>query len=270
MYQPKVRLEDGSLYGVEALLRWQHPARGLVNPGLFIPIAEQSGCIVEIGRWVLRSACLQLLDLHRRFPLNPRLELSVNLSPREFKQEGLIGEIAKILEEVGFPPECLHLEITEGVLFEDLRRARCSLLGLKALGVGLDLDDFGSGYSSLRYLQELPFDTLKIDRYFMSSLEADVTGASRMLETIVAMAGHLDMKVVAEGIEKTPQSLLMREMGCDFGQGFLFSRPVRVPELESLLEREIVESGSSCRESNSTAVANNRSRADEVAQVAWA
>lgn len=269
VYQPKVRLQDGSLYGVEALLRWNHPSRGLISPGIFIPLAEQTGCIIEIGRWVLRSACTQLLDLHRRWPLIPRLELSVNLSPREFKQQGLVEGVAKILAEVGFPPECLHLEITEGVLFEDLQRARMSLLGLKALGVGLDLDDFGSGYSSLKYLQELPFDTLKIDRYFLSSLETDLTGASKMLETIVAMAGHLDMKVVAEGIEKTPQSFLMREMGCDFGQGFLFSRPVRVPELEVLLEREYVQRSTTEGEADTGSISVASSTTDHQSQEIW-
>ncbi len=238
VYQPKVRLRDGSIYGIEALIRWQHPTRGLVNPGQFIPIAEETGCILEIGYWVLRSACTQLMVWQRRYPLSPHLELSVNLSPREFKQPGLIEGIATVLRETGFSPACLHLEITEGVLFEDMQRARASLLALKQLGVGLDLDDFGSGYSSLRYLQELPFDTLKIDRYFLSSLDTDPAGASKMLETIVSMAGNLEMKVVAEGIETTPHSKLLREMGCDFGQGFLFSRPVRASELENLLESE--------------------------------
>ena len=238
VYQPKIRLEEGSLYGIEALLRWQHPTRGLVSPGHFISLAEETGCIIEIGRWVLRVACTQLIAWQRMYPLSPPLELSVNLSPREFKQEGLVEGIAKVLQETNFPPSCLHLEVTEGVLFEDLQRARTSLLALKDLGVGLDLDDFGSGYSSLRYLQELPFDTLKIDRYFLSSLHSDPAAASKMLETIVSMASNLDMKVVAEGIETTPHSHLLRDMGCDYGQGFLFSRPVRVSELEVLLKNE--------------------------------
>ena len=238
VYQPKIRLRDGSMYGMEVLIRWQHATRGLINPGQFIPMAEETGCIIEIGAWVLRSACTQLMLWQKQYPLSPPLELSVNLSPREFKQRNLIEGIASILQETGFPPACLHLEITEGVLFEDMQRARASLLALKELGIGLDLDDFGSGYSSLRYLQELPFDTLKIDRYFLSSLDTDPAAASKMLETIVSMAGNLEMKVVAEGIETTPHSQLLREMGCDFGQGFLFSRPVRAPELEELLEKE--------------------------------
>ncbi len=238
VYQPKIRLRDGSMYGMEALIRWQHPTRGLINPGQFIPMAEETGCIIEIGCWVLRSACTQLMLWKQQYPFSPPLELSVNLSPREFKEPGLIEGIATTLRETGFPPASLHLEITEGVLFEDMQRARVSLLALKELGIGLDLDDFGSGYSSLRYLQELPFDTLKIDRYFLTSLDSDPSGASKMLETIVSMAGNLEMKVVAEGIEKTPHSHLLREMGCDFGQGFLFFRPVRASELELLLEAE--------------------------------
>lgn len=239
VYQPTIRLQDGSIHGIEALLRWQHPTRGLVNPGQFIPLAEQTGCIIEIGRWVLHSACEQVMAWQVQFPLSPPLELSVNLSPREFKQKGLVEGIAEVLRKTGLPAACLHLEITEGVLFEDLPKARKSLLALKELGVALDLDDFGSGYSSLRYLQELPFDTLKIDRYFLSSLETDIAGASKMLETIMTLAGHLDMKVVAEGIEKTPDSHLLREMGCDFGQGFLFSRPVRASEVALLLAQEL-------------------------------
>ncbi len=238
VYQPKIRLLDGSIYGLEALLRWQHPTRGLISPGQFIPVAEETGCILDIGRWVLRHSCEQLMSWQRKYPLKPPVELSVNLSPCEFKQPGLVQGIATVLEETGFPPDCLHLEITEGVLFEDMQRARRSLLQLKELGVGLDLDDFGSGYSSLRYLQELPFDTLKIDRYFLNSLDADLASASRMLETIISMAGHLDMKVIAEGIEKIPHSNLLKGMGCDFGQGFLFSRPVNATAMELLLTNE--------------------------------
>ncbi len=238
VYQPKIRLQDGSIYGVEALIRWQHPTRGLINPGQFIPMAEETGCIIEIGYWVLRSACTQLMIWQQQYPLSPALELSVNLSPREFKQHGLIEKIAAVIRETGFPPASLHLEITEGVLFENMQRARASLQAIKELGIGLELDDFGSGYSSLRYLRELPFDTLKIDRYFLSSLDTDPAGASKMLETIVAMAGNLEMKVIAEGIEKAPQSQLLRAMGCNFGQGFLFSRPVPAFELEGLLENE--------------------------------
>ncbi len=254
VYQPKINLRDGSIYGIEALIRWQHPSRGLLSPGQFIGMAEDTGGIIEIGRWVLRSACLQLMQWQQRHPLSPPLELAVNLSPREFKQQGLVEGIATILLETSFPPAYLHLEITEGVLFENMEQARASLLALKALGVGLDLDDFGSGYSSLRYLQELPFDTLKIDRYFLSSLDTNPAAAIKMLETILAMAGNLDMKVVAEGIETIAHSHLLREMGCEFGQGYLFSRPIGAAELEVLLESELTSPAKGVFERGSTHV----------------
>jgi diguanylate cyclase (GGDEF)-like protein/PAS domain S-box-containing protein len=238
LYQPKVRLQDGSMCGVEALIRWQHPVRGLISPGTFIPIAEQTGDIVPIGRWVLETACNQILALHREHPLDPPLELSVNLSPREFKEGGLIQGIKDVLQATGFPPQYLHLEITEGVLFEELDRARESLVALKSLGVGLELDDFGSGYSSLRYLQELPFDTLKIDRYFVSSLDANEESSVRMLQTIVMMASNLNLRVVAEGIEHSPHAQRARDLGCDLGQGYHFSRPIQASQLADMLQKE--------------------------------
>ncbi len=240
VYQPKVRLATGAVYGVEALLRWNHPNRGHIPPSEFIPIAEQTGQIVEIGRWVLQTACTQLLEWHGRYPLAPPLELSVNLSPREFKQDELVETIAAVLGNTGFPPACLHLEITEGVLFENFTEARAKLIALQQLGVLLDLDDFGSGYSSLRYLRELPFDTLKIDRYFIASLDSDSTNSSaEMIEAILAMAGTLGLKVVAEGIETLPHSDLLKQLGCESGQGYYFSRPLAVPAMHDVLTREL-------------------------------
>lgn len=239
VYQPKVRLATGAVYGVEALLRWKHPTRGIIGPSEFVPIAEQTGQIVEIGRWVLRTACMQILEWHERYPLDPLLELSVNLSPREFKQDRLVEQISDVLEETGFPPSSLHLEVTEGVLFEHFAEARIKLLALQALGVLLDLDDFGSGYSSLRYLRELPFDTLKIDRYFISSLDNDRTASSaEMIQAILAMAKTLGLKVIAEGVETLPHSNLLKKLGCEFAQGFLFSRPQAVLGMQEILLRE--------------------------------
>lgn len=240
MYQPKVRLATGAIYGVEALLRWNHPTRGHIAPSEFIPTAEQTGQIVEIGHWVLETACTQLLDWHARYPLAPPLELSVNLSPREFKQDGLVNAIAAVLRNTGFPASSLHLEITEGVLFEHFAEAREKLLALQQLGVLLDLDDFGSGYSSLRYLRELPFDTLKIDRYFVASLDDDTTNSSaEMIEAILAMAETLGLKVVAEGIETLPHSVVLKRLGCESGQGYYFSRPLAVPAMQEVLMHEL-------------------------------
>ena len=236
VYQPKVRLHGGTVYGVEALLRWHHPVRGLIAPADFISIAEETGLIVEIGRWVLSTACQQILEWHKVYPLRPPLELSVNLSPKEFEQKGLVEEIASILHVTQFPAPSLHLEITENVLFEHVAEAREKLLALRALGIFIDLDDFGSGYSSLRYLRELPFDTLKIDRYFISSLDHDTTQSSvQLIQTILAMASTLGLKVVAEGVETLPHSDQLKELGCEFGQGYYFSRPLSPQDMQAVL-----------------------------------
>ncbi|MGI4830582.1 MAG: putative bifunctional diguanylate cyclase/phosphodiesterase [Janthinobacterium lividum] len=238
VYQPKVRLHNGTIYGVEALLRWHHPLRGVVAPAEFIAIAEETGLIVEIGRWVLRTACKQILEWHAAYPLQPPLELSVNLSPKEFEQEQLVEEIAAVLHETQFPASSLHLEITETVLFKHFADARSKLLSLRALGIFIDLDDFGSGYSSLRYLRELPFDTLKIDRYFVSSLDHDETASSaQLIQTILAMASTLGLKVVAEGVETLPHSVQLKNLGCEFAQGYHFSRPLAPDDMHDVLRQ---------------------------------
>ncbi len=236
VYQPKVRLHSGAVYGVEALLRWDHPVRGSIAPAQFISIAEETGLIVDIGKWVLRTACQQMLEWHAIYPLRPPLELSVNLSPKEFEQEGLVQGIAAILEETQFPVSSLHLEVTESVLFKHFEEARNKLLALRALGILIDLDDFGSGYSSLRYLRELPFDTLKIDRYFVSSLDRDKTQSSaQLIQTILSMASTLGLKVVAEGVETLPHSNQLKELGCEFAQGYFFSRPLAPEDMHDVL-----------------------------------
>jgi EAL domain-containing protein (putative c-di-GMP-specific phosphodiesterase class I) len=234
-YQPKVDMASGQIYGVEALLRWHHPKRGLISPRCFIPIAEETGAIVEIGRWTLREACRQAQLWHGQYPAEPLLELSVNLSPREFRQQGLVESISGVLEETGFPASSLHLEITEGVLFEDMEGARTVLFALKALGISLDIDDFGAGYSSLRYLQELPFDVLKVDRYFIENLAKGQPGSAELVHTILMMARNLGLKVIAEGVETGPQSEKLQELGYRFGQGYFFSRPVTAEALHTLL-----------------------------------
>jgi diguanylate cyclase (GGDEF)-like protein/PAS domain S-box-containing protein len=235
VYQPKVDMASGQIYGVEALLRWHHPTRGLISPSCFIPIAEETGAIVEIGRWTLREACRQARLWHGQYPAGPPLELSVNLSPREFRQQGFVESISAVLEETGFPASSLHLEITEGVLFEDMAGARAVLFALKRLGISLELDDFGSGYSSLRYLNELPFDVLKVDRYFIESLSRGQLGSAKLLQTILTMGRNLGLKVIAEGVETGLHSQKLQELGCRFGQGYFFSKPVAAEALQTLL-----------------------------------
>jgi diguanylate cyclase (GGDEF)-like protein/PAS domain S-box-containing protein len=237
-YQPKVDLRSGLTYGVEALLRWNHPRFGLLQPCAFIQLAEETGAIVEIGKWVLGQACRQVRAWHDVFPEGAPLELSVNLSPREFLQEGLIDGIRRTLIATDFPPSSLHLEITEGVLVGDMAAARFTLNGLKALGIYLDLDDFGTGYSSLQYLRELPFDLLKIDRYFVKSLDSAQPSSGEMLQTMLTMSQNLGMDAVAEGVETREHCLKLRELGFFFGQGFYYSRPISSDAMEAFLSME--------------------------------
>jgi diguanylate cyclase (GGDEF)-like protein/PAS domain S-box-containing protein len=235
-YQAKANLKSCNLYGVEALIRWRHPSRGLIPPGLFIPIAEENGLIVEIGQWVLREACAQVQQWHIESPHVPQIELSVNLSPREFRQQNLVASVAQTLEATGFPASSLHLEVTEGVLFEDIDAAATLLQELKNLGVRLDLDDFGSGYASFRYLRKLPFDLIKIDREFTMALDSDEPSTEHLIRTIVSMGDTLGMKVLAEGVETEPHRSTLERLGCKLGQGFFFSRPIVAGEMKALLD----------------------------------
>jgi diguanylate cyclase (GGDEF)-like protein len=237
-YQPKVDLRSGVTYGVEALLRWNHPRFGLLQPCAFIQLAEETGAILEIGKWVLYQACRQVRAWHDVFPEGAPLELSVNLSPREFMQEDLIDGIRRTLVATDFPPSSLHLEITESVLVGDMAAARLTLNGLKALGIYLDLDDFGTGYSSLQYLQELPFDLLKIDRYFVKSLDSAQPSSGELLQTMLTMAQNLGMDAVAEGVENREHCRKLRELGFFFAQGFYYSRPINSDAMEAFLSME--------------------------------
>ena len=238
VYQSKVELASGRIYGVEALLRWQHPKRGYLQPNVFIPIAEETGAIVAIGAWVLRTACEQVCAWQMSLPANPLLELSVNLSPYEFKQMDLVRNVAQVLEETHFPAAALHLEVTESALFDNLEAARKVLHGLKALGLSLDIDDFGTGYSSLKYLKELPFDFLKIDRYFTQSLDPDNPATSELVQTILTMAQNLGLEVIAEGVETAPMSVTLQELGCRLGQGYFYSKPIGAEAMCKLLAVE--------------------------------
>jgi diguanylate cyclase (GGDEF)-like protein/PAS domain S-box-containing protein len=223
LYQPVVSLADGRIAGFEALARWRHPARGVLQPAEFIPAAEETGLIVPLGRWVLREACRQMRDWNRRY--GAALSVNVNLSPRQFGDSGLAADVADALRETGLPAAFLKLEITENLLMGDAGGAAATLEELKTLGVELCIDDFGIGYSSLSYLHRFPIDTLKIDRSFIARL-GDDGQSDQIVRTIVVLAQTLNLRAVAEGVETPDQADRLRGMGCEYAQGFRFSVPV--------------------------------------------
>lgn len=233
-YQPIVSLDDGGISGVEALVRWQHPSRGLVPPDEFIPAAERNGLIVPIGRWVVRQACRQMRAWKDRYPAARDLSLAVNLSARQLSHPDLVGDIRRILQETVLEPRCLGLEITEGSAVEDLEATAARLAELKALGVLVALDDFGTGYSALKYLDGLPVDTLKIDRAFVTGIEHNPRSLS-IVGAVISFATSLDLGVVAEGIETAGQAKQLRALGCELGQGFHFHRPLAADALEPMI-----------------------------------
>ncbi|MDR7274621.1 putative bifunctional diguanylate cyclase/phosphodiesterase [Catenuloplanes atrovinosus] len=233
-YQPIVELPARELIGFEALVRWNHPEDGLVGPVGFIPLAEATGLIVPLGRWVLDQACRQLAAWIAEHPEAATLRMSVNLSPRQFQHSGLVGEVAGILERTGVPADRLVLEITESLLMKDTEVTVRTLEALKALGVRLAVDDFGTGYSSLSYLKRFPVDILKIDRSFVDGITAD-SGDATLAEAVVQLGRTLRLQTVAEGIETADQWSTLRELGCEYGQGFLFARPVTAEEIVPLI-----------------------------------
>ena len=233
-YQPKIHLATRAIVGFEALLRWNHPERGLVAPYEFIPLAEETGLIVPIGEWVLREACNQLKRWHTLYPSNPQLSMNVNLSVKQLSDPQLVERVQNILRETGLPDHALKLELTESSLVTEIESAREVLKSLQSLKVGLNLDDFGTGYSSLSYLRTLHFDTLKIDRSFVSRLACDPESFA-IVEAILKLADTLNMDVVAEGIEEEDQLSKLIVLGCEVGQGFLFSKPVPAAAAEAML-----------------------------------
>jgi diguanylate cyclase (GGDEF)-like protein/PAS domain S-box-containing protein len=231
-YQPLLDLATGGVYGVEALLRWERPGHGLVFPDEFIPLAELTGLIIPIGPWVWRSACVQVKRWHSSGYRD--LRLAVNLSARQFQQPDVAAQVTRALEETDFPPTHLDLEITESYAMQNPEAAIQTLRELKAVGVGLSIDDFGVGYSSLSYLKRLPIDTLKIDRSFVRDITTDPDDAA-IVTAVIAMARTLELRVVAEGVETEPQRAFLAAQGCDRAQGFLWSRAVPPDECEKLL-----------------------------------
>jgi diguanylate cyclase (GGDEF)-like protein/PAS domain S-box-containing protein len=231
-YQPIVALDDFRLCGFEALVRWQHPDRGLISPVQFIHIAEESGQILQIGEWVLREACHQLQRWQEKFPSDKPLYMTVNLSAKQFAQPDLVDRVRDILTETTIDPAFLKLEITESVVMDDFETAAAMLSQLRALGVRLSIDDFGTGYSSLTYLHQFPIDTLKIDRSFVTRIDKENV---EIVRTILMLAENLGMDAVAEGVETQEQMTLLRNLSCQSGQGYFFSKPLGVTEAETMI-----------------------------------
>ena len=250
-YQPKIELSSGHIYGVEALVRWNHPERGMLSPGEFIPIAEEMGMIVQLGRWVLREACEQARRWQQSTQLDepsmtvngsgakpPKwstLEMNINVSARQLQHPQLVEEVAQVLEETSLDPHCLVLEITESVLMDEVATAANVLQSLKDLGVRLAIDDFGTGYSSLAYLRDFPIDFLKIDRQFVRGAGQSDDG-DIILNSMIDLAHALKLTVIAEGAETAEEVVELRKLGCDLAQGFFFARPLAPEDLAALLQ----------------------------------
>ncbi|MDP3651428.1 MAG: EAL domain-containing protein [Rhodoferax sp.] len=232
-YQPKVNLVSGAVVGVEALIRWQHPEQGLLQPSHFVAIAEDCGLILPIGRWVLREACLQA-QAWQQMGLPP-ITMAVNTSATEFRDRDFLYNLRTTLDETHFDPHCLELELTEGVLMQEAESTHIVLHALADLGVQLAVDDFGTGYSSLSYLSRFPIDTLKIDQSFISHMSANPDDAA-IVSAVISMGKSLNQRVIAEGVETPAQLAFLLAQHCDEGQGFYFSRPVTAQAFASLLQ----------------------------------
>ena len=232
-YQPIFELATGRLAGFEALIRWEHPERGLIAPADFIPVAEETGHIVAVGRWVMETACAQLREW-QLLSGDPELFMAVNLSSRQLRQDDLVEQVRDTLDSSGVQGRTLKLEITESMVVEHTDRVTRTLGNLKELGVQLYMDDFGTGFASLSYLHTLPLDGLKIDRSFVSRMHTDHRHAL-LVSSMVTLASRLGLAVVAEGIEVEAHAQLLNELGCELGQGYHFSRPREAPDAAAML-----------------------------------
>jgi EAL domain-containing protein (putative c-di-GMP-specific phosphodiesterase class I) len=235
-YQPKVDAIDGHISGVEALIRWRHPDLGMVAPNDFIPLAEETGLIVPIGEWVLRTACRQLAKWHAEGFSG--ISVAVNMASQNFSQKEFVQFVEETIRAAGVTPDAVEIEVTESVLMQDMEATIAKLEALKAVGVKLSVDDFGTGYSSLAYLKRFPIDTLKIDRSFVRDVSRNRTEAA-IANAIITLGRNLGLEVVAEGVENESQAVFLRKHGCHLFQGYLFSRPVSSDEITTLLEQEL-------------------------------
>jgi EAL domain-containing protein (putative c-di-GMP-specific phosphodiesterase class I) len=231
-YQPKADLKSGAICGLEALLRWQHPERGLVLPAEFIPVLEDTGLIVPVGEWVMEAVCAQIRAWREKGLAAP--PVAVNLSARQFQQKDLEATVRRILQTSGVDGSLLEFELTESMLMKDPEAAALTLRGLKQAGVKLSVDDFGTGYSSLAYLKRFPIDALKIDRAFIRDVTVDSDDAAITL-AIISLGHSLKLKVIAEGVETEAQLDFLRARGCDEMQGFYFARPLPVADCTRVL-----------------------------------
>jgi diguanylate cyclase (GGDEF)-like protein/PAS domain S-box-containing protein len=238
-YQPIVALDSDQVTGVEALVRWQHPTRGLLPPDEFVPLAEETGLIVPLGQWVLEQACLQARRWQLDHPRQPRIRISVNLSARQLQQPDVVDQVARIISQTGIDPGTLVLELPETLVLRDTDAIASKVQELKGLGVQLAIDDFGTGYSSLSYLKRLPVDILKVDKSFIDAI-AEGPEDSAVVQAIVGLGRSLDLQTVAEGVEAGNQSNQLRELGYHYGQGYYYSKPVEAQDIDELLERREV------------------------------
>ena len=236
-YQPKVSLATGRIVGFEALLRWDHPERGRLLPERFVSLAEETGLIVPIGRWILREACHTAREWQQLYPRDPPLVVCVNLSANQLRGPDLFRDVHQVIQQSGMEPSSLDLEITESVAMEDAPATAATLERLHALGVRVIIDDFGTGYSSLSRLESFSVDYIKIDRSFVGRLEEE-TGAAVLIEAMIDLSHALGIEVIAEGVETAGQLERLREMGCDIAQGYYFSRPQPSEAIQVLLEKQ--------------------------------
>jgi EAL domain-containing protein (putative c-di-GMP-specific phosphodiesterase class I) len=240
LYQPIVSLQTGRITGVEALVRWDHPVKGMLPPDAFIPLAEDTGLIVPLGQWVLEEACQQLRSLQLGLPANASLTMSINLSVRQLQVEGITEIVAETISRFALDPSTITLEITETMLMHDTELTRKRLADLRDIGVSLAVDDFGTGYSSLQYIQRFPVDIIKIDRSFVSGL-GEQAGDVVVVQSMIELAQRLGVHTVAEGIERPEQVTILQSLGADLGQGYYFSRPIPASSIGALLERSLTE-----------------------------
>jgi EAL domain-containing protein (putative c-di-GMP-specific phosphodiesterase class I) len=234
-YQPIIAIQSGLIEGFEALLRWKPADANSVSPGVFIPIAERSGLIVPISRWVFTTACLEGVSWNRANPDAQPLYVSINVSARHFSHAAFIGHVREALEKSGIRPACVKIELTESVTMNDTPGTQRTMSELRALGVKLSIDDFGTGYSSLSYLRRFSVDTLKIDQSFVSAMQGDRENCA-IVSTIVTLGQNLGLQIVAEGVETLGQLETLRSMGCDAAQGYFFSKPVPADAAKNLID----------------------------------